>query len=57
MMIKLFTALKIGAAILLAVMDLGRFSSARADDPAYDNLPDDVSIDYRPGHHRGFDRA
>ena len=40
MMIKLFTALKIGAAILLAVMDLGRFSSARADDPAYDKLED-----------------
>jgi hypothetical protein len=40
MIIKLLTALKIGAAILLAVMDLGRFSSARADDPAYDKLED-----------------
>jgi hypothetical protein len=37
---KLFTSLKIGTAILLAVMDLRRFSSARADDPAYYKLED-----------------
>ena len=37
---KFFPCLKIGAAILLAVMDLGRFSTARADDPAYYKLED-----------------
>ena len=39
MIIKLFTSLKIAAAIL-AVMDLSRFSTAHADDPAYYKLED-----------------
>ena len=39
-MMKLFTVLKIGAAILLAVLGLGRFGTAYADDPAYYNLTD-----------------
>ena len=39
-MMKLLTVLKIGAAILLAVIDLSRFSSAHADDPAYYKLED-----------------
>jgi Alginate export len=38
MMIKLFTSLKISAAILLAVMGLGHLRSAHADDPAYYKL-------------------
>ena len=37
-MMKLLTVLKIGAAILLALIDLGRFSSVYADDPAYYKL-------------------
>jgi hypothetical protein len=37
-MMKLVTVLKIAAAILLAVIDLSRFRSAHADDPAYYKL-------------------
>jgi hypothetical protein len=37
-MMKLLTGLRIGAAILVVVMESGRFSSARADDPAYYKL-------------------
>ena len=35
---KIAILLKIGAAILLAVLDLGRLSNAYADDPAYYKL-------------------
>jgi hypothetical protein len=37
-MMKLASVLKIGAAILLAVIDLSRFTGAYADDPAYYKL-------------------
>jgi hypothetical protein len=37
---KLFTSLNIAAAILLAVMGLSSFNTARADDPAYYKLED-----------------
>jgi Alginate export len=47
---NLFTSLKISAAILLALVDVGRFSSAHADDPAYDKLVEveDLTI-YKEG--------
>jgi hypothetical protein len=39
-MMKLVTVLKIVAAILLVVVTLSRFNTARADDPAYYKLED-----------------
>ena len=39
-MMKPATVLQIVAAILLAVLGLGRFGTAYADDPAYYNLTD-----------------
>src|SRR5262245_64998558 len=49
-MMKLASVLKIGVAILLAVIDLSRFSTAYADDPAYYKLTDleDLTI-YKEG--------